>query len=194
MKKLFCIILFTLIAIAITACVSDTAGGENDMVHSEFMPPTFELPRNISVEEFVMQAWETRVENILQTSISRVEYSIRFQPLPETKVLYSGDIDLIERWKSLLTRLDISVIPYQTFRGSLVLSLNFYEGENQIQLFAEHPRLNVFHIEEGRVGDRESWKMLQIDNIDEVRDEFSTLIIDMGMYVYGYFVSPEPFE
>ena len=145
--------------------------------------PTFEVPEGMTAEEFVMQAWEASVENILQADIARVEYVASHRLLAEPNISFTEDSALIERWKELLRQLRLSVIPFEILFGAPGISLTFYSGDVPFELLTGHPTQDVISIAEGRIGE-EWWntgKMLRIDNFDEVGEEFLAILREMGV-------------
>ena len=147
-------------------------------------PPIFEVPEGMSAEEFILQAWEIRVENILQSDVSRVEYVVRFRPWTEANIYITEDNLLIERWKTLLPQFRLSVVPAELLVGGSIITLNFYENDTPLQLLVGHSMPMLLFIPECRFEDRESWKRLRIDNFDEVGEEFLALLREMGVTMW----------
>jgi len=203
MKKL---VLLTIILLMMFTIASCTRGENNNMTSTEPYepylvgvgpdgeiihvpiyeppepPPSFTVPDGMEAEEFVLQAWERRVENILRAEITRVEHISRFRPFSEPVVSFSEDSLIIERWKALLPRLRLSVIPLEILIGAHAITLTFYEEDTPLQLLSGHPAPDILHIAEGRIG--EDWttsKRFRIENFDEVGEEFMALLREMGV-------------
>jgi len=91
---------------------------------------------------------------------------------------------LTERWKALLSQFQLSVIPFDLLLGGHSATLTFYEGDTPLQLLSDHTSLDLISIPEAWVGEQETWKMLRIDNFDEVGEEFMALSREMGVAIW----------
>jgi len=149
--------------------------------------PGFTVPDGMEAEDFVLQAWEARVENILQANITRIEYIINHRFLAEPQIFSSADSTAIERWKALLPQLRLSVIPFEILVSGYGVTLTFYDSNTPLQLLTGHSRPDIISIDEGRIGE-EWWrtgKRFRIDNFDEVGEEFMALLREMGVTIWA---------
>jgi len=168
MKKIIIIcFMASLILTAAASCKPNTKYEEGTV----FMPSW-----KTEEEKLVAEEWKAQLERIVQSDkITEVEFIHGFPHIKEG--IFSQDILIIGRWKTLLSKFRCSIVPFQVLAGTLD-RLTFYEDEESFILYRNPAE--VFLIETERKLDFS----IRIDNYEELKDEFFAIFKDMGVEDY----------
>jgi len=189
MKKLTCLCLAVLLAAMLFACAAthDYTPTEETTTAAPTepapLPTTVPLPtwdEDDPYGEAVAREWVARMETILQASITGLEFTIGHVLFPEDGSTYTfgdSDIAVTQRWLTLLSQLEVSVVPFQASIGGGYARLAFFAGEERFELIDDFPSWQQhmhFRNEDGR-----STHMLYLENpqqqeiLARLRDEMT---------------------
>jgi len=179
MKKSILILLAIILLLTSISCEKGLPKGSVDS--------TVPLPSwQTDEEKTIAEAWQKQVENILQADqITKVEMDLN--GIDYVKPFISKDSSLIKRWEILTSKLRCVVVPYDGRNipvGQPGVALTFYNGSKQLPLFYDCPLPNALTTEECKLGTLTAKMMLQIENYNDVKDEFNAILTDMGVQLW----------
>ncbi len=139
--------------------------------------PSVALPAWEQAEhEAVAREWQARAETVVrEKDFDRVEYV--YTEDGEPHVYASQDGALIERWQILIPKLRLTVVPFEMIYGGSPGVLTFYKGDEAVDLLIGYTTL-IDNIQLN-TGNRDP--MLRVDNLDEVGEEYTDLLMEMGV-------------